>query len=89
MSMTITKTDIFYDVNIMKDGKNMYDGLIEIAKDEEGKELFKSIIEDSRKFQLSPDKRFLFNVSKPTESILMYNEDNEIITTPFGWFKKK
>ena len=77
----ITKDDIFYKIICIRDGE---DWLLIPNEDE----VQKKIRENMEKYQLSPDKRFLFNIMVAT-NIIMYNEDSKTITTTFGWFKKK
>ncbi len=80
MTIKITKEEIFYTVDF--NGTDIFSAMAKTSKE-------KKLMESYNKFQLSPDQRFLFSVMAPKEWIIMYNEDNGTITTPFGWFKKK
>ena len=87
MTIKITKDDIFYKVEFFIEGKNMISEMEKLAKNETDK----LIAESFRKYQLSPDKRFLFCVVAPTEPTfyIMYNDDNNTISNTNGWFIKK
>ncbi len=80
--LKIIKGDLFYEVHTFVDGKEVasnFGPMPEMQTDLD-KQMFK--------YQLSSDKRFLFNTVIPTFTYV-YNEDNNTLTSPFGWYKKK
>jgi hypothetical protein len=80
----IAKEDVFYIVDIIKEGKSMRDEFkSQLSKDTDYK-----MMESVFKYQLSPDKRFLINITSPSMNII-YNDDNKSIKTVWGWFVKK
>ena len=83
IEIKISKEDIFYKVEYIMDGKSLFGSIFPADK------ITKEVTEGFSKYQLSPDKRFLFAIGAPSEFVIMYNDDNNTITTPYGWFRKK
>jgi hypothetical protein len=82
----ITKEEIFYKVDFMVDGKSFYGDL---ANDVSYPVSYrKSVIKSLTNYQLSNDKRTLTCIGNAKE-VIVFNEDNNTITTSFGWFKRK
>jgi hypothetical protein len=82
LAIKISKKDIFFWVEIEKDGKDILD-LFETAIDAD-----KELKETTHKFQLGPDKKSLIPLSAISEYALLYHDDNNTIQSSFGWFKK-
>ncbi len=89
VKIRIVKEDIFYKVSFTQDGRDFYDIFYD-SKNKTNKEAL-NYYEQLHKYQLSPDKRFLFNIVDPTGSFgtLIFNEDNNTIQCGLGWFKKE
>lgn len=77
----ITKEEIFYKVDFIIDGKSFWG---ELANDVNYAESYRKLTN----YQLSNDKRTLTCIGD-TKEVIVFNEDNNTITTSWGWFKRK
>jgi hypothetical protein len=90
LTITITKEDIFFIVALKKDGKDVL-GDMGVVNEVNVKPELKKFLDDSKKYQLGPDKASLIAVQYLGNGIpaIAYQDDNKTIQAGYFFFKKK